>query len=500
MKKQPIINEQGLLFEESYLLRIHRQLTTNPEMALTELVANAWDAGASRVEINIEEKSDKTKWITIQDNGVGMTIQQFQKYWKTLAYDRIKHQGDKVIFPDKKESRRRAFGRNGIGRHGLFCFGDSYVVTSNSYENNEIFSCKVTISDGKTPIIFEEIEKPYATPSHGTLLTVQVERNQIRAKTILQSLSRRFLFDPQFTISVNGDSVSLENLTNLICTETFQVDNISLEMNILHANDMELAGIAFWQGGRLVGQPSWILGNETIADKRTKNGKEYSVIIKTNDLADYIRDDWSGFQNEKKNELQPIFDAVTEHFVAYCKRTNSENFNSTRQEFEEEFFDDLKDSSSLVKLEFEEALKEVLETYPNASKATIKTVLDIVIQLGKKRGGSELLQKLINMDGNNLENLNTLLSEWTVQEIFVVLDEIDRRIRTIEAIKKLSQDKETPELAVLHPLITEARWVFGPEFDSSEYTSNQWLVTTAKKLFKIDNAKALQNPNKRPDL
>ena len=42
---------QNSLFEEDYLLRELGQLGTQPQMALTELVANAWDAGASQVAL-----------------------------------------------------------------------------------------------------------------------------------------------------------------------------------------------------------------------------------------------------------------------------------------------------------------------------------------------------------------------------------------------------------------------------------------------------------------
>ncbi len=37
---------QGSLFEEDYLLRTLGSLVHLPDIALTELVANAWDAGA----------------------------------------------------------------------------------------------------------------------------------------------------------------------------------------------------------------------------------------------------------------------------------------------------------------------------------------------------------------------------------------------------------------------------------------------------------------------
>ncbi|MDC7239594.1 MAG: hypothetical protein PQJ50_04460, partial [Spirochaetales bacterium] len=94
-----------------------------------------------------------------------------------------------------------------------------------------------------------------------------------------------------------------------------------------------------------------------------------------------------------------------------------------------------------------------------------------------------------------------LLDEWSVKDALCVLDEIDRRLSVIEAINKLSSDKDVDELKVLHPLITEARWLFGPEYDSPEFTSNRQLLTVVKEIFgKRINEEEFINHKKRPDL
>ena len=503
-QKSKSSHAQGVLFEEHYLMRTHQRLTSCPDTALAELVANAWDAGAHNVSISISEKKADKKQIVVEDDGIGMTEQEFLKRWKMLAYDRIKHQGQKVSFPQKnaKELHRVAFGRNGIGRHALLCFGDSYTVfTKSSTKTSEEIGYKISLSAGECPLVFEKIAvtEPLVD-KHGTRLTVQVERNFPASKSILRSLSIRFLHDPQFSITVNGESVDLEDLLQKLETQRFCVDGREFEMIILRAKSIE-SGIAFWQGGRLIGQPSWILGNESIADKRTRAGKEYSVIVKADDLADFVQEDWSGFRQDRIEELQPIFSEVSNRYIDYCRKINKENYDLTRDELKKEFSDELQSSSPLVKHEFEEAIPAILDTLPNAPKTAIKAALAVVLQLGKKRGGTELLQKLSSMDGESVENLNTILEEWTVQDIYVVLDEIDKRIRTVEAIAKLATDKNTPELSVLHQLVTEARWLFGPEFDSPEYASNQWLSTTAKKILKkqVDITR-LTVPRKRPDI
>lgn len=82
-----------------------------------------------------------------------------------------------------------------------------------------------------------------------------------------------------------------------------------------------------------------------------------------------------------------------------------------------------------------------------------------------------------------------------------MLDEIDHRLAVISAIEKLCGDPATDELHTLHPLVTQARWLFGPEFDSSEYASNVTLRTAAEKIFgkKVDTS-AFVNARQRPDI
>ena len=61
---------QSSLFEEDYLLRELGQVAHVPQVALTELVANAWDAGASKVEITIPTQPGDE--LTVEDDGCGM--------------------------------------------------------------------------------------------------------------------------------------------------------------------------------------------------------------------------------------------------------------------------------------------------------------------------------------------------------------------------------------------------------------------------------------------
>src|ERR1700691_5366525 len=101
--KKVIARPYVSLFEEDYLLRTLGRIAHDPEVALTELVANAWDAGASLVDIVIPTEKHNT--LTIADDGHGMTSPQFKDRWMTLGYDRVRHQGQNVEFPAEHAAR-----------------------------------------------------------------------------------------------------------------------------------------------------------------------------------------------------------------------------------------------------------------------------------------------------------------------------------------------------------------------------------------------------------
>lgn len=490
---------QGSLFEEDYLVRTLGALVHNADIALTELVANAWDAGATVVDITIPD--DFGGQMTIEDNGTGLTQDQFQNRWMKLGYNRLKHQGKNVIFPKDVESKRFAYGRNGVGRHGLLCFNNEYTVITNSEGGKSTFI--ITTNSETQPFVIKDYKFAKSTKS-GTRLEVIVRKNLPKPEKILNIISARFLHDPKFIVSINKKTVPLEQLTGLINSKQIQVDkNITINAHFIDsqkaARSTIYQGIAFWQGGRLVGEPSWILGNEFILDGRTKYAKRYTVVVKTNDLGDYIFEDWSGFKKvEVMNEVyRKVGEYVNEMFSVVAK----ENIEETKEQIKSDFAQELAVLSPLAKYELNEAIETITFTHPTAKQETINIAVEAIINLEKTRSGKDLLIKLSKLTDDDITGLNKLLENWSVRDALTVLDEIDNRLSVIEAIRKLSGDDDVDELHVLHPLVTAARWLFGPEYESAEYASNRQLHNATELVFKTKIQKdVFNNHRKRPDI
>ena len=490
----------GSLFEDNYLVRsLSNNIVTQPDIALTELVANAWDAGATRVNIFIPDKTgDK---LIIEDNGTGLTKDEFYERWMKLSYNRLAHQGKFVTFPEGKKSSRMAYGRNGVGRHGLLCFNDEYLVKTIKDGQQLTLTVSTKIKGEAIAVTNEHSEKQ---PGHGTRLEVVVARNIPSLEKVREIISSRFLHDPEFIIEINRQVLPLDKLEGLLNkTELETKDKIKITANFIDTKKSSkkalYQGIAFWQRGRLVGMPSWILGYIFYVDGRTVMARRYNVVIQSEDLEEIVREDWSGFKNSQKTDK--LYETVREYVNKMFEEVAKANVEETKNTIKAELKSKLIGASPLALYEIDEVIESIAISSPTANKESISLAVEAVVNLESSKNGRELLAKLSKLNDDDIAGLNKLLEKWSVKDALTVLSEIDRRISIIEAVRKLSKDKNVDELHVLHPLITESRWLFGPEYDTAEYTSNRQLQTVVKSLFngKIKEGHGV-NLQKRPDL
>lgn len=108
----------------------------NLPAVLSEVVANAWDADASKVEINYDNSNGE---ITIVDDGIGMTRDELQKFYLTVGHKR--RRSGRTETP----SGRPPMGRKGIGKLSLFSIANKVKVE--------------TTKDGERTAILMEVEK-----------------------------------------------------------------------------------------------------------------------------------------------------------------------------------------------------------------------------------------------------------------------------------------------------------------------------------------------------
>jgi len=105
--------------EGRLLQELGERLVTSPEVALVELIKNAYDADSPSCEVRLEEDG---KALVIADSGHGMTFDDFAGKWMRIATS--SKVGERV----SRGYSRRLTGAKGIGRFAVRHLGDDLTL------------------------------------------------------------------------------------------------------------------------------------------------------------------------------------------------------------------------------------------------------------------------------------------------------------------------------------------------------------------------------------
>lgn len=488
------------LFERNFIERTYPSIVSDMSIAFAELVANSWDAGATRVDITIPQKQGQQ--IIIEDNGSGMTDEEFRSRWMVIAYNRVDHQGEYIDFfaSDNTKIRRLAYGRNGVGRHALVCFDEHYTIKT--WKDGTLNAYKITVSGGNSAFSIEKHTQT-SKSGNGTKIIVNAIKHFPESSSIIKTLGYKFMFDPQFMVYINGVKVEYHNTLRPDKEDTLPTKYGNLNVAIYRIPDGEKStsnnGVAIWVNGRLVGKPSWTVGEHKIEDARRKFAIKHVVIVNADFLIDEIAYDWSAFR--KTERVQETNREIT----AYLRKYRIEYYKGKTTEVRDKAVRTNKEAIRSLSIPALYSLKQFFDTYleqkPEVEEDELNIIVSSLVNVLSNEKGLSLLAKLSVMSDSSLSDLDKILDEWSVSDIKLVLDEINSRIVVIDAIQKLCSDSQTDELHVLHPLISQALWLFGIEYDNPNYTFNRRLSTVMKELLDGElKEDTTINWNKRPDL
>ncbi len=463
------------------------------KIALIELVANCWDAGASNVWINISQKPSRE--ISITDDGTGMTQEEFERRWTEINYDRVSIQGIDVIFPDGKIYNRKAYGKKGVGRHAMFCFSANYFVETK--KNGKKIKYEVIMTGDPFTIKMidsEDIDKK----EHGTKIWSSLTQVlQIGKEETIKLIGTKFISDPSFKIFVNNEQITLSSLGDVREKEKIMTDLGELEIHIYDTQKFNrtsvLNGIGWWVNYRLVGDFSWEINGKPIMDRRTAHSRLISFIILADPLKDYVKSDWTGFLEKK--ELNKIFEQVSDYIVKKFQIIFADEYLATKKEILKKYKKEIRKLSPLSNERIGRFLSEVRIRCPKLKDEDLDNILETMIRLETAISGYGLFDQLSGKSTEELDTFYDILNEWTVVDAKRVLDELNWRINLIKDIEQCALRK-SDELHELQPLFERGLWLFGHEYDNARFTSNKTLSNIIKTLFHIELSKGLK---KRPD-
>jgi len=170
-----------------------RELITDDEVAIFELVKNSFDAGADTVHLYFGDAN-----VVVADNGAGMSFDDLKNKWLFVAYSSKREAGGGKDFRDVAAERRNFAGSKGIGRFSSDRLGQQIILQTRpkaakagpvhrlsvdwqrfEKDDQERFEqIPVTYSEATAFEVPSELAKFTRTLGHGTIIEIQKLRRR----------------------------------------------------------------------------------------------------------------------------------------------------------------------------------------------------------------------------------------------------------------------------------------------------------------------------------
>lgn len=140
--------------EAALLEELGERLVAGPEVALTELIKNSYDADAKECQLSMDQDG-----ITVTDDGNGMTVDEFKKFWMVVGTK------EKARNNSSRKFNRQVSGSKGIGRFAVRFLGAELILTTIAYdpEKKKSYSIRAVFDwmKASSHSSLAEIEIPY---------------------------------------------------------------------------------------------------------------------------------------------------------------------------------------------------------------------------------------------------------------------------------------------------------------------------------------------------
>lgn len=111
--------------------RLGSELVARQETAVSELVKNAYDADATKVDIKFENSDIEGGTLYIEDNGTGMNREQLINGFMRISST------EKLHNPLSQNYKRKRAGQKGIGRFAVQRLGEKLTITTQTEKSDE---------------------------------------------------------------------------------------------------------------------------------------------------------------------------------------------------------------------------------------------------------------------------------------------------------------------------------------------------------------------------
>lgn len=468
------------------------QMYKRRDVAIAELVANAWDAGANEVRLQLPEQAayqPATSSVVLHDNGRGMEPDEVQDHYLVVGRNR-RRDGSEIV------AGRPVMGRKGVGKLAGFGLASEMTVITWRQGLSTTFvlrSDELKREDG----VVDDVEirgqlrpVPPGQGSTGTTITLSGLKHvtPIDIEALRESLARRFSrrVKGEMRIVVNG--VPLEDpaldLEKRI-PETGVIDENIGEGQVVHYHyafnrtvlqHAEMRGFTVYVRGKTAQAPPFFFGVEGHASGQ--HGTRYLTGEIEADFLDTGPGDEEDLIATDRQEIDWEA-AQTQAFRAWGERLSrkalKEWADRKGKRMEEWILEDRLIQDRIGKLDgsSQNQIRRFLRQLSLVEGETdnARSLADALVQAYEFKHFYDMVSAIEGVadDPEALRSLLTHLRDWEVLESRAVLEIIRGRLAIVEKFHSMIIN-DAPETAHhrgddnMHDLIGRYPWLLNPEW------------------------------------
>ncbi|WP_182084416.1 ATP-binding protein [Aureimonas sp. ME7] len=483
---------------DTRLARLLGEGYRSSELALRELVDNAWDADAPNVWVTLPEPLSGDP-VIVRDDGVGMTAAALRNEYLKIAGDRRVRAG--TLTPRRK---RKVKGRKGIGKFaGLLLAREMRIDTvADGVRSSVVIDKRILLeTERDLETVDLPLEETSAEPGEiGTTVTLSSLEPRFNfpvADKLREILVREYARQEDFSVTVNGKVLTTEDIpgtSSRTMGELPSTGAVDLRFTVSDGKGKHgRPGIVVRVDGKSVGEPS-MFGLDEDEEIPVKLARRVFGEIEINGNDDFVAADWGGLIESSKAYAE-IAEFVRRVVKAALKDAYAIEMNLQEARLSKRIKERIAHLPEFRRKYAHEAIQRILRRFYEEGTDRIEAIVDVALDALEHDAYWDVLQRINAASEGEVGEFADSLAEFGILELSAIGRQASVRLRFLDGLEELALRKETLE-ADVHKAIETNLWVLGRGF--STMSSNRTLRDIVRRFG--SGLPEASRETKRPDL
>ncbi len=439
------------------------------ELALKELVDNAYDADSENVKINLPEPFSGDP-IIIADDGTGMTEKEIREEYLRVANSRFSRKGERT-----RGKKRIVKGRKGIGKFAGLLIAEVMQIasvargikTTLTISKSALMQADYDLSNINLPIETEKVD----TDQSGTTITLAGINDNLpfpNGTRLRQLLISEFGKIEDFALIVNGSVIDVQDIPGQTFEETVSLPKAGTIHAKFTISDqrkvLKKSGLVIRVKGRIIGEPM-LFGLEKSEVIPEKLMKRVMGEIIADGLEDDVTGDW-GAIIESSEMFQEIKNYIKPKLEESFKETYDTEVKMASAKLKKRV------TKGLAKLPLyrrelaKKSLEKVMLRFFGESDDKIATVISVVLGAFEKDDYDLVTNKIEKSKNKSTPTFIKSFVQFGEVDTAIMARQAQSRLSFIEEFDGLINNKGATELQI-NSALQNNLWLLGVEFHLS---------------------------------